>query len=194
MLSHCILTIKWVVSTSCIWDRFHTLVLLSFRYVFVRTKREGGPPCVLSLSALFSSRLLMLAYWLSVDTGRFELHLSLCKSDAFPIKLPTHILRVGLGPTISRLSAECINLLCYRSKKFPRRESHSLEPKGTGFTDPPAYFNGLLRNKTRHIISCMYQFCYSRNLWREKWDSNPYNTISINCCLCLKYSQRDSNS
>ncbi len=32
-------------------------------------------------------------------------------------------------------------------KKFPRRESHSLEPEGTGFTDPPAYFNGLLRNK-----------------------------------------------
>lgn len=31
--------------------------------------------------------------------------------------------------------------------QFPRRESHSLEPKGTGFTDPPAYFNGLLRIK-----------------------------------------------
>lgn len=33
------------------------------------------------------------------------------------------------------------------TRQFPRRESHSLEPKGTGFTDPPAYFNGLLRNK-----------------------------------------------
>ena len=40
-----------------------------------------------------------------------------------------------------------INRLCYCSKKFPRRESHSLEPEGTGFTDPPAYFNGLLRIK-----------------------------------------------
>ena len=42
-------------------------------------------------------------------------------------------------------SYNIINRLCYCSKKFPRRESHSLEPEGTGFTDPPAYFNGLLR-------------------------------------------------
>lgn len=26
-----------------------------------------------------------------VDTGGFEPHLSLCKSDAFPVKLPTHV-------------------------------------------------------------------------------------------------------
>ena len=31
--------------------------------------------------------------------------------------------------------------------QFLRRESHSLEPEGTGFTDPPVYFNGLLRIK-----------------------------------------------
>lgn len=55
------------------------------------------PLCEVSLlgvpryTALFSYWLLMLAYWLLVDTGGFEPHLSLCKSDAFPIKLPTHI-------------------------------------------------------------------------------------------------------
>ena len=62
------------------------------------------------------------------------------------------VLQVGFEPTISRLSAECINRLCYCSKKLPRRESHSLEPEGTGFTDPPAYFNGLLRIKKWKVL------------------------------------------
>ena len=109
------------------------------------------------------------------------------------------ILQVGLEPTISRLSAECINRLCYCSKKFPRRESHSLEPEGTGFTDPPAYFNGLLRIKMEDprvelglkdfqssartgytnlpnqdtFYSCRYQFCYFRNLMARKMGLEP---------------------
>ena len=74
---------------------------------------EGGTPCVPSLSALFSSRLLILAYWLLVDTGRFELHLSLCKSDAFPIKLPT---RVRPSPHFSSRHILSIVLLDYKVK------------------------------------------------------------------------------
>ena len=104
--------------------------------------------------------------------------------------------------------------------QFPRRESHSLEPKGTGFTDPPAYFNGLLRIKMedprvelglkdfqssartgytnlpkQDTFSCMNQFCYSRNFAGAKNGTRTHIILSSsNCCLCLKYSQRDSNS
>ena len=55
------------------------------------------PLCEVSLlgvpkyTALFSYWLLMLVYWLLVDTEGFEPYLSHCKWDALPVELPTHM-------------------------------------------------------------------------------------------------------
>lgn len=79
-------TIKCAVTITRIWDGCQTpLFLLTLLSYVLTMVRGGGTPCVPSLSVLFSSRLLMLAYWLLVDTVGIEPNLCHCKWHAFPL-------------------------------------------------------------------------------------------------------------
>lgn len=88
-----LITIKWVVSTSRIWDGCQTPLFLLTLLPYVLTMvRGGGTPCVPSLPALFSSRLLhqnnfdsVLVYWLLVEDRGYAPLIELCKSSVFLI-------------------------------------------------------------------------------------------------------------